>query len=99
MIFKSIDDIVKTVNASGSHFFSEGAMQFFKSRLTQEVFGEEGRVFITSEKYGEADRHYSIRVLAKDNRDIETVRPHFATLDSAKRFARANAVELEREYQ
>lgn len=46
--FDSIGMLRHAVTASGSHFFSAGALQFFSSRISGKLYG--GRLFITSEQ-------------------------------------------------
>lgn len=56
----TIDDLIERNQRAGCHFFSDGAMKFFKSIVYPKVF--EGDIFITSEKqehanYRAAERH------------------------------------------
>lgn len=64
-------EYIKTHNyALGQHFFSEGAMRFFSSRILPAVYG--GRYFITSERFDHnTPRYYTIRECI--NGHIETV--------------------------
>ena len=94
----SADDIRAIADHAGSHFFSAGAMRFFSSRLLSAVRPldgadtEEGRryLFVTSERHGDAPRHYALRMLTLEavrndapSVDIDTVGNHHATRGQA----------------
>ena len=53
MGFKNTREIIRAAKDSGSHFFDPGTMRFFGSRVERGVYGEDGRVFITSEQDSE----------------------------------------------
>lgn len=94
---------------AGSHFFSLGAMRFFNSRLLGDVFpvdGWEARegarfLFITSERFEDDPRQYSVRMLTltsqRDDRPAVEVDSDFdvkyPTAYQARKAARAR-VEL-----
>lgn len=85
----STDEVRRTADALGSYYFSPSTMKFFNSRLlntfepvtpiTRDAHGNIERVetevayIVTSERYGDAPRHYSTsRVVVtrdKDGRD------------------------------
>ena len=100
MKYQNIDEIKKRNLETGRYFFSEGAMRFFNSRVSGELFGEDGSVFITSERNDgmyepPADRRYSVRQIQPDG-DIETIGEfqQFSTLAEAKSFAKKYALEI-----
>jgi hypothetical protein len=57
----------------GNHFFTPGAMRFFNSRVSNNVWG--GRYFITSERYSDEPRRYTVRefVYSEGRLTIDTV--------------------------
>jgi hypothetical protein len=68
--FTSISQI-KEANADAGHFyFSPHTMRFFRSRVSSELFGPAGSVFITSEKNEgmgyEFPRGYTVRRINDD---------------------------------
>lgn len=60
----SVSEIITANRNAGMYFFSSGAMQFFKSKVYDDIFF--GCVFITSEKQSGNPRKYSVRVAYKD---------------------------------
>ena len=96
-------DLRAIADHAGSFFFSRDTMRFFKSRLLEGVYHSsdskavEGAMFyfVTSEVYGDAPRHYTVRraVLGSQRGDrpaidIATVGEHYATPAEARRAAR-----------
>ena len=83
----------------GQHFFDEGAMRFFSSRVHSKVYG--GRFFVTSEQdaheYGawNGERRYTVRECL--NGYIETCGGfgEFATARDAQRLARRLAEQVQ----
>lgn len=90
----SADDIRAIADHAGSYFFSADTMRFFSSRLlsaARPLDGAEtveGRryLFVTSERHGDAPRHYALRMLTleatEDDRpavDIDTIGSYHAT--------------------
>lgn len=69
----------------GNHFFSPGAMRFFNSRVSNNVWGN--RYFITSERYAEEPRRYTVREFAYNGGvlTVDTVGgfQEFATMSEA----------------
>lgn len=101
----SADDVRAIADHAGSYFFSDGTMRFFSSRLLSAVRPldgadtEEGRryLFVTSERHGDAPRHYALRMLTLEATesgrpavDIDTVGSYHAT--------RAQALAAMRDY-
>ena len=71
MRYTSIEQIKSANRSAGKHFFDESAMRFFNSRISSELFGPEGDIFITSEKfeplYGKPEpRYYTVRQIQDD---------------------------------
>ncbi len=74
----------KKLNKSiGNHWFDDGAMQFFKSKI-EHWDGATG-MFITSEQDGDRDRKYTIRRANFETGRVKTVGAFqkFNTLDDA----------------
>jgi hypothetical protein len=61
--FYSTDDIKRHAEHKGSHWFSPGAVYFFKSRICGEAYeGPGGIYFVSSERFdGRCQRRYTIR--------------------------------------
>lgn len=56
------------------YFFSAGAMKGFKSRVSELIYqGVESVYFVTSERYGENPRRYTVRRFDLNTLGIETV--------------------------
>lgn len=71
----TIDDI-RTANAvRGGHFFSKGALKFFKSRVSDTVYqGIGGIYFVTSERFDNTTRRgYTVRAFNPETGNINTV--------------------------
>lgn len=94
--FDSVEDLRRKVTRSGSHFFSPGAMRFFSSRVSGELFG--GRFFVTSESDGDNPRRYTVRYVYDYEGDLSTQDlgfQRFATLSGAKALADRAATILQ----
>lgn len=86
-MFNTIDEIKFANKNAGFHFFSEGAMYAFDSRISKNVYG--GRFFVTSElNFDKTARVYTLRMANSDG-SIETIGEfgQYATLRAAKRAA------------
>jgi hypothetical protein len=87
--YMSVDQIVKHNKDVGQHFFSDGAMQAFGSRVYEYLVL--GRYFITSEKdhYSGGGRAYTIRYADGSGR-VHTYDGvcKYDTLDKARRALR-----------
>lgn len=85
-------ELKRRVNATGGHFFSKGAVRFFRSRLETGgyVLPYEGRVyFVTSEQYSDdTPREYRVRVFTGD--DVDTI-ADYPTLPEAVAAAKFQA--------
>ena len=60
---------IKRLACSGKspYFFAKDTMEFFKSQVFSDVKEiKDGFLFITSEKFGEAPRHYRVRKIKQD---------------------------------
>lgn len=66
---------IKMANANrGFHFFSDSAMQWFKSRISQTVYqGNGGVYFVTSEKLGLQGRKFTVRQFEPETGGIKTI--------------------------
>lgn len=86
-MYQTVEEI-KAANAkSGYHFFSPGAMRFFRSRVLPGVI--QGCFFITSEQFDTSSpRLYTIRRAGLGG-GVETVGnfQHYKTADAARRAA------------
>jgi hypothetical protein len=88
----SVEEIKEVVNASGSYFFSPSTMRYWHCRVMSQVFpAEGGTYFVTSDKWYDEKRLYSVR-FCDYNGSIET-RYHFNTrkqaLGAAKRLSKS----------
>ena len=71
------DDIRAIADHAGSYFFTPDTMAFFSSRLHQNVRALDGTetreghryLFITSERHGDAPRHYALRMAVLESGD------------------------------
>ena len=63
-----IGDIKRLASQGKSpYFFSKDTMEFFKSKVFSDVKEiKDGFLFITSEKFGDAPRHYRVRRIKLD---------------------------------
>jgi NADH:ubiquinone oxidoreductase subunit len=73
----NIDDIIEANTQAGQHWFSQGALGFFHSRIGQTVYGAYkdgkplGQYFITSEKEDDdAPRRYTVRRYSPEDHTI-----------------------------
>lgn len=59
----SVADIKTCAAACGSHFFSPGAMRFFRSRVSEQAYADRkgGAFFVTSEMGPDRRRLFSVR--------------------------------------
>ncbi|MBW3127279.1 hypothetical protein [Hymenobacter profundi] len=59
----------------GGHFFSAGALRFFRSRISEKVYqGPGGIYFVTSEQFDErSPRLYTVRCFQPQSRGIDTI--------------------------
>jgi hypothetical protein len=90
MLFTHIEQIKEASDRAGSHFFSRGAMGFFRSRVLSYVFhGKGGIYFVTSEKGPNEVRAFTIRKFNPVDADIDTFGPfNELTRERAVRLAR-----------
>lgn len=69
---KSMTELKQLNAANGMCFFDPPTMKFFNSRVYESVFaGKTHWFFVTSEKYGESPRKYTVRAMDV-NGDVET---------------------------
>ena len=86
--FHSLDMMKRANESGGFHFFSRGAMRFFRSRVAPGV--THGRVFVTSEQFDySAPRLYTVRAMRDDGSTVELCEfQQFATLALARAYVR-----------
>lgn len=98
----TVADLETTSDRLGNFFFTPGAMDFFKSRIDYRLYNvdNERGYFVTSEKYGDAPRHYAVRQYAvstnaegKDVLVIDSVSDNYKFY--SKERARSAAEELQ----
>jgi hypothetical protein len=78
--FTSMTDIKRANKAAGHHWFDEGTLAFFNSRIYEQVYA--GRYFISAEHYDDTvPERYTIRMVNPDG-SIGTV-GKFQQYDSA----------------
>lgn len=96
-MFRSVEEIIKANREAGHHFFSRSTMRFFNSLVYAGAL-EGGRYFITSERYAEEARRYTIRV-ANEQGHVDTVGEfqQYATLNQAKRALKALGQDVRQE--
>lgn len=87
--YHDIDEIKQANRAAGFKFFTPGAMQFFRSRVHDTVYG--GRYFVTSERDPDGNpRRYTVRKCDTDG-DVGTAPGHdfmeYASRDAAHKAA------------
>lgn len=71
MAYDTVSEIRTANRQRGYHFFDPGAMRFFNSRISEEVYG--GKYFITSEQFDDrSPRLYTIRMV-NDDASIDTI--------------------------
>lgn len=106
----TVADIEAVADHAGSYFFKSDTMRFFKSRILSGIIALDGHksvpgarfLFVTSERYGDNPRHYSVRMATlgtqRDNRprvDIDSnFDEHFATAAQARGAMREYADNL-----
>ena len=69
-MFKSMTEVRRANAAAGNHWFEPGTMRFFRSRVSDRLYG--GRYFVSSERAPRGARRYTVRV-ANDDGSIGTV--------------------------
>lgn len=91
----SIKALKAEATARGSHFFDADTMRFFASQIVPRSIVNEREstrgYFVTSEKYGDEKRHYSVRSFdtAEPGLNIKTVgETEYATAEKAINAAR-----------
>lgn len=67
--FRSMDEVRRANSEAGFHFFSRGALRWFGSRVSEELYG--GRYFVTSEcdphgRVWDGKRRYTVREALPD---------------------------------
>lgn len=102
----SSDDIRAVADGAGSHFFDPDTMRFFNSRLLSGAWVLDGNeckpghryLFVTSERYGDEPRHYTVRIMTlgtvRDNRpavDIDTLSCPYPSAREARAAMNAHA--------
>lgn len=83
--------------ATGGYFFEPATMSFFNSRIAERVLEVDGQyVFVTSEKYEDDPRRYSVRYWNGQSRSIDTVGEfqQYETREEAAKAARSHAEHL-----
>jgi len=76
MAIESIERVIKRNENIGRHWFSDGAMSFFKSRVSQTAYlSVDGKrsFFVSSEQGPHGPRMYSVRVQDHATGGIDTV--------------------------
>lgn len=71
--FNTMTEVREAVTAGGSHWFDADTLRFFRTRLSEYLYG--GRYFVTSEENPSGERRYTVRVVVwEDDRwVIDTV--------------------------
>ncbi len=92
-LYTHVSQIISASNRAGSHYFSRGAMRFFRSRvLSQVMHGPGGVYFVTSEKGPNEIRRFTVRKFDPVTADIDTFGPfNELTREKALRVARIAA--------
>ena len=86
--YQTIEDIKYHNAETGHYFFSEGAMQFFASRVAPTLYGKDRNIFITSEKFDDdTERMYTVRCIDEDGQiqDLSEFQ-QFRYIKTAKKF-------------
>ncbi len=69
----TMDDIKTACRVRGSHWFDPGTMRYFKCRILDTVYqGPGGVFFVSSEKYDDHPRKYTVRQFNPETADIDT---------------------------
>jgi hypothetical protein len=70
----TIEEIKKINQEKGKSFFSPKTMKFFHSRVLSQVFsGKDKYYFVTSEKFPNGNRAYTVRRFDAKSGEIDTV--------------------------
>ena len=90
-----IGDIKRLASSGKSpYFFAKDTMEFFKSQVFPDVKQvDRGYLFITSEKFGEAPRHYQVRHITLDG-VINYYGERFDSLEKARHFLNTSNCSL-----
>ena len=100
--YESIEDIIEHTKTSefSKEFFSPGALRFFKARVSKELFGTLGNVFVTSERmempyYDPEPRKFTVRYIDPFSGNIGDLSKfqEFETRYKAFKFAESAAKE------
>ena len=91
----NIQDIKRLATEGKSpYFFSPDTMRFFSSKVFPDVKQvDRGYLFITSEKFGEAPRHYQVRHITLDG-SINYYGERFDSLKKARHFLNSSNCSL-----
>lgn len=88
----ALSTIKRLHKKAGGHFFDPQAIQFFSSELEEKVYeGPGGVFFVTSERFGDAARHFTVRAFYPDTGGIVTRVGYLDTLKEADVFAKVCA--------
>lgn len=69
-----INMIEQEMTAAGSHWWDRSSMRFFRCRVNDQVYqGTGGVYFVTSEKYSDEPRKYTVRQYNPATKEINTV--------------------------
>lgn len=93
--FASLDAVKKANAAIGNHWFSEGTLRYFGSKVHPGLF--DGRFFITSEERYEGTRAFTVREAYADGTigEVGTFLAHATHKDALTALAHHLAAELE----
>jgi NADP-dependent 3-hydroxy acid dehydrogenase YdfG len=71
----SMEDLIKDYyRKTTGHFFDRGSMKFFNSRIGQDVYpAKELIYFVTSERFEQDPRRYTVRSYNVQTGDIDTI--------------------------
>jgi hypothetical protein len=62
--YRSMESVRRANEAKGEHWFSAGTMRFFRTRVSDTLYG--GALFVTSDVGPRDERAYSVRVAHAD---------------------------------
>lgn len=69
-----INMIEQEMTAAGSHWWDRSSMRFFRCRVNDQVYqGTGGVYFVTSEKYSDEPRKYTVRQYNPATKEVNTV--------------------------
>jgi len=95
-MINQINQIIEISRLHHNHFFDADAMRFFNSRISTKVYESKTKgvyYFVTSEKYKEEPRRYTVRKFVEETGSIDTLDingedgfQYFASLREAHRF-------------